>query len=204
MRERRSTAGRKTRVLYELIVKVDAQRKLKAQEETFARRGEAALQKEYAQIYGIVMRFLDKIVEVLGDEPMSLRDYQKILEAGLAEVQVGLIPPASDLYLSLTKPSEGLYLSYCKADAGGASLLPSYLVGTIRKLFPALAVRNLETEQEETEHLETMAGIRERFLKGLHRELEGRQDRAFGALYRWYKKDAKREKELERLLSAAF
>ena len=271
MRERRSTAGRKTRVLYELIVRVDAQRKLKAQEETFARRGEAALQKEYAQIYGIVMRFLDKVVEVLGEEAVSLRDYQKILEAGLSEIQVGLIPPASDqvlvgdlertrlknikylffvglneglvpkpagragilseadretlsargrelsptareemymqrfyLYLSLTKPSEGLHLSYCKADAGGTSLLPSYLVGTIRKLFPALEIRNLETEADGTEQLETQAGIRERFLKGLHRELEGIRDPAFGALYRWYGKDVERKQERNRLLSAAF
>lgn len=39
------------------------------------------------------MKFLDKVVEVLGDEPCSLRDYQKILEAGLTEIQVGLIPP---------------------------------------------------------------------------------------------------------------
>ena len=45
------------------------------------------------------MKFLDKVVEVLGDEPCSLRDYQKILEAGLTEIQVGLIPPASDQVL---------------------------------------------------------------------------------------------------------
>ena len=42
------------------------------------------------------------------------------------------------LYLSLTKPSEGLFLSFCKADAGGQPLLPSYLAGVILGLFPAL------------------------------------------------------------------
>lgn len=271
MRERRSTAGRKTRVLYDLIVKMGAQKKLKAQEENFAGRGELALQKEYSQIYGIVMRFLDKVVEVLGNEPMSLRDYQKIVEAGLSEVQVGLIPPTGDqvlvgdiertrlknikylffvglnegivpkpasgagilsetdreelsvrgrelsptsreemymqrfyLYLSLTKPSQGLFLSYCKADAGGSALLPSYLVGTVRKLFPGLVLRDLETQLGETERLETSRGIRDRFLKGLHRELEGQSDAAFGALYRWYAGDAQRKKELAKLLNAAF
>ncbi len=271
MGERKSTAARKTQVLYELIVKLEIQKKLKVQEEAFARRGEAALQKEYAQIYGIVMRFLDKVVEVLGEESMSLRDYQKVLEAGLLEVQVGLIPPSSDqvlvgdlertrlknlkylffvgmneglvpkpvsgggilsegdretlqaagkelsptareemymqrfyLYLNLTKPSRGLFLSYCKTDAGGESLLPSYLTGVIQGLFPELALRDLETQRTEVERLETLEGIQERMIQGLHRELEGQKDRIFGTLYRWYARDNARRKTLEELLEAAF
>ena len=57
MRERKAPAARRIRVLYDLIVNRKAQQKLKSREEAFALRGEAALQKEYAQIYGIVMRF---------------------------------------------------------------------------------------------------------------------------------------------------
>ena len=271
MRERKAPAARRIRVLYDLIVNRKAQQKLKSREEAFALRGEAALQKEYAQIYGIVMRFLDKVVEVLGEEPVSLREFQKILEAGLAEVQVGLIPPASDqvlvgdiertrlknirylffvglneglvpksaaragilseadrdvlsasgrelsptareemymqrfyLYLSLTKPSEGLFLSYSKADAGGSSLLPSYLAGVICKLFPELRIRDLGAEWTGTERLETPEGLRDCFLTGLHREIEGREDPYFPTLYRWYEKDGIRKRELSGLLEAAF
>ena len=50
--------------------------------------------REYAQIYGIVMELLDKLVEVLGDEAISLSDYQEILEAGFQEAQVAVIPPS--------------------------------------------------------------------------------------------------------------
>ena len=62
-------------------------------------RGQEAFAKEYSQIYGIVMELLDKIVEVLGDEKMTLAEYQEILEAGFAEASVGIIPPTADQVL---------------------------------------------------------------------------------------------------------
>ncbi len=45
------------------------------------------------------------------------------------------------LYLNLTKPSERLYLSYAKVSSGGKSQRPSYLIDTIRKLFPEIRVQ---------------------------------------------------------------
>ena len=45
------------------------------------------------------MELLDKIVEVLGDEKMTLAEYQEILEAGFAEASVGIIPPTADQVL---------------------------------------------------------------------------------------------------------
>lgn len=57
------------------------------------------LAKEYAQIYGKVMSFLDKLVDVLGEEEISFSDYQKILEAGFQEIRIGIIPPSMDQVL---------------------------------------------------------------------------------------------------------
>ena len=54
--------------------------------------GEAALPREYDQIYEIIMNLLDKMVQVLGDEKISLADYQQLLEAGFQEAQVAIIP----------------------------------------------------------------------------------------------------------------
>lgn len=45
------------------------------------------------------MRLLDKMVEILGDEKVSAREYQQLLEAGLTEAKVALIPPSSDQVL---------------------------------------------------------------------------------------------------------
>ncbi len=44
------------------------------------------------------------------------------------------------LYLNLTKPSERLYLSYAKVNSGGKTLRPSYLIDTMRKLFPGIVI----------------------------------------------------------------
>ena len=65
----------------------------------FEQQGQEAFAKEYSQIYGIVMELLDKIVEVLGEEKMTLAEYQEILEAGFAEASVGIIPPTADQVL---------------------------------------------------------------------------------------------------------
>ena len=44
------------------------------------------------------------------------------------------------LYLNMTKPSQRLYLSYAKVNSDGKGIRPSYLIDTVRKLFPQLAV----------------------------------------------------------------
>ena len=56
------------RILYAFIVKSQVWQKLKLQEEQFKKLGEKALEKEYSQIYGIVIDLLDKMVEILGEE----------------------------------------------------------------------------------------------------------------------------------------
>ncbi len=45
------------------------------------------------------------------------------------------------LYLNMTKPSHRLYLSYSAVSGSGKSLRPSYLIGTVKKLFPALETK---------------------------------------------------------------
>ncbi|MDD3277534.1 MAG: helicase-exonuclease AddAB subunit AddB [Lachnospiraceae bacterium] len=96
---RNLTVSARTKVLYDFICKNEIQKKLKVMEERFEREGATALSREYAQIYGIVMGLLDKLGEVLGEEQMSARHYQEILEAGLLEAQVGVIPPSADQVL---------------------------------------------------------------------------------------------------------
>ena len=42
------------------------------------------------------MELFDKVVQILGDEEISLKDYQQILEAGFKAARVGLLPPSVD------------------------------------------------------------------------------------------------------------
>ena len=55
-----------------------------------------SLAKEYGQVYGLVMDRFDRSVALLGEEVMGQREYAEILDAGFAEIKVGLIPAVVD------------------------------------------------------------------------------------------------------------
>lgn len=96
LKQRKKTVKDITIAVYQFMVKEELQKRLKIQEEKFQAAGEFALAKEYAQIYRILIELFEKFVELLGDEPVSLSEYCKLLDAGLAEARVGVIPPGVD------------------------------------------------------------------------------------------------------------
>jgi len=85
-----------TAALYEFGVKMDAAGKLESYRMNFEEQNMLSTAKEYQQIYGIVIELYEKLVELLGEEKLSLKEYTEVLEAGLAEAKVGLIPPGLD------------------------------------------------------------------------------------------------------------
>lgn len=98
-KEKPRTVESLTRGLYAFGVKNRMQERLKRRELLFQKQGDRAMEKEYAQIYGIVMDLMEKMVHILGGEPMTVQEYQKLLEAGLTEAKVALIPPSGDQVL---------------------------------------------------------------------------------------------------------
>ena len=96
MRSKRTTAREKTEALYELICRLEIQKKMAIYEKQFRQEKKPELQKEYAQIYGMVMGLFDKMVQLLGEEILSTEEYTEILEAGIREEKVGIIPPSAD------------------------------------------------------------------------------------------------------------
>lgn len=108
------------------------------------------------------------------------------------------------LYLNMTKPSQRLYLSYAKVNSDGKGIRPSYLIDTVRKLFPQLTVEypqnrsrieQIEGRQEGARYL--AEELRE-YADGTLQE-EERQD--FYLMYRAYEADAEGR---DRLTAAAF
>ena len=108
------------------------------------------------------------------------------------------------LYLNMTKPSERLYLSYAKVNSDGKGIRPSYLIDTVRKLFPHLAVEypqnrsRLEQIEGRQEGARYLAEELREYADGTLRE-EERQD--FYLMYRAYEADAEGR---DRLTAAAF
>lgn len=50
----------------------------------------------YGSIYGKLTVLFDKIVTILGDVKMTVREYSDILETGLDDMEIGIVPPTVD------------------------------------------------------------------------------------------------------------
>lgn len=85
-----------TKALYEFIVSQNIYQKLEAYCGQFEEEDKPLLVKEFQQIYRIMMDLFDKMVELLGDEVVTLKEYEELLDTGYSEIKVGLIPPGVD------------------------------------------------------------------------------------------------------------
>lgn len=82
--------------LYELLEQCGVQQQLKDREIALLNEGEREEAKEYGQIYAILIGLLDEMVDLLGEEKVSSREFAEILDAGFSEAKVGVIPPGID------------------------------------------------------------------------------------------------------------
>ncbi len=266
----KGTVLEETRVFYDMIVSLDAEGQLLDYETHFQEEGETALAREYAQIYRIVMDLMDKMTELLGEEHMDIREYRKILEAGMEASAIGIIPPGYDrvvlgdiersrlsdikvlflagvndgliprnvehggiisqadrelfaenkmelaptdrersfiqkfyLYLNLTKPSERLYLTWFRVDQEGKERRRSYLVETIRRMFPQFPAVRLDTQSTATQ-IVTPKSSREFFVKGLKDAKKGVVTEEWLGLYHWYNRKEEWRERIRPLLETAF
>lgn len=85
--------------LYEFLCLIGIPDQIEVQVEQFRRNGELSLADEYSQVWNTVMDVLDQTVEVIGDESFGLERFSNILEVGLAEYKIGLIPASLDQVL---------------------------------------------------------------------------------------------------------
>lgn len=99
---REAVKGKKHTVLeystaiHQFMVSMNLYAQLKEYETKFMEEGEVILAKEYGKIYEMVLEILDRFVEILGEEKMTLKEYGEILDTGFQEAKMGLIPPGID------------------------------------------------------------------------------------------------------------
>ncbi len=210
-RQKNVTVKEMSAELYRFLTGLSAQEQMQEGQRRMEEAKEEILADTYRQIYRIVMDLLDKMVSLLGEEELTVRDYTDILEAGFSAAKVGSIPPGNDcvilgdiertrldgirilfflgvndgqipkntekgsllspydrevleehsielaptpreqifmqrfyLYLNMTKPSDALYLTFARMTADGKTARPSYLIGTMQKLFSELVIEELD------------------------------------------------------------
>lgn len=96
MRKKGNTLLFYATALYELLRDCEISRQLQERAAQLKADGEMGQAREYSQVYGILIRLLDEMAELLGEETMELQEFTEILEAGLSEAKVGVIPPGID------------------------------------------------------------------------------------------------------------
>lgn len=96
MRKKGNTLLFYATALYELLRDCEISRQLQERAAQLEADGEMGQAREYSQVYGILIRLLDEMAELLGEETMELQEFTEILEAGLSEAKVGVIPPGID------------------------------------------------------------------------------------------------------------
>lgn len=90
------TASDISKALYQFIAASDLHSALLEYSDRFAEAEDYAREKEYSQIYDSFMNLLDTMAGILADEEMTVDEYTKILEAGISELKVGVIPQGVD------------------------------------------------------------------------------------------------------------
>ncbi len=95
-RDKETTVAVRTDALKQWIAHEKIGEKLQEYAERFEEKGDLSMAGEYRQVLDAVMDLLDKMGNILGDEIISVREYAQILEAGLNEEKIGLIPPGID------------------------------------------------------------------------------------------------------------
>lgn len=92
----KKTVEEYTKLLYSFMTKQNIFEKIESYRYKFQVSYMPLLEKEYKQVYGIVLDIFDHLVELLGMEEISIKEYQELLETGFSEAKVGLIPPGVD------------------------------------------------------------------------------------------------------------
>lgn len=113
------------------------------------------------------------------------------------------------LYMNMTKPSERLYLSYARISSDGKTLRPSYLIDTVKALFPYAYQGNLmEGKEPVTERImgkkDALPYVAEELRERAQGRAGGMTDEEFFSLCRIYWEDTAFRGQMEKLLQAAY
>lgn len=82
--------------LYKYMVALEVEHQLFEREKELLAEGQQTKAKEYEQIYKIVMDLFQKCISVLGNEMLSIKELEEILDAGFEAAKVAVIPPGYD------------------------------------------------------------------------------------------------------------
>ena len=96
MAKRGASAREYTEAIRKFIDEFEVQSRLEDYALDFKETGDGAMAAEYEQIYDKLSELFDRIADLLGDEKMTMAEYLELLNSGLDEIRIGIVPPGLD------------------------------------------------------------------------------------------------------------
>ena len=96
LKDKKATIKDFTLALYNFILSTNMEKRINDYVDMFEKDNKPELSKEYQQVYGVIILMLERIVNLMGEETVSPKEYVEILKAGFLEAKVGIIPPGLD------------------------------------------------------------------------------------------------------------
>ena len=131
------------RYVYEFLLDINMPETIENLVINFKNKGELDIANQYSQVFNIVVEILDQMVEIMGEESISLDKFVKLISLGFDEYELGLVPPSIDQVLVSSvdrmKNSNTKYL---------------YLIGTTDGTFPLIAKDNGLLSDNDRENLQ--------------------------------------------------
>lgn len=121
----RPAAGDKARACYDYLVALDVRGQLERRADSLLEAGRIPQAEEHAQVWNTLMALLEQIDAIMGAERMSRAEFLTVLEEGLSEASLGVIPDTSDA-LRLSPLSR----------AGGGGVHALFVLGCSEGLLP--------------------------------------------------------------------
>ncbi len=114
--------------VYEFLLDINIEETLENLINSFTEKGDLEIADEYSQVWQIVVDILDQMVELMGDEKISLDKFMKVISLGFDEYELGLVPPSMD---------QVLVSSIDRMKNANTKYL--YLIGTTDGIFPLIS-----------------------------------------------------------------
>ncbi len=85
--------------LYDFLLQIHMYEKLEDRKNELYEENRINEGDAYGQIFEKTVRLFDKIAELLGDTKMSVKEFYEIVDTGLSDIEVGVVPPTVDRVL---------------------------------------------------------------------------------------------------------
>ncbi|WP_195937667.1 helicase-exonuclease AddAB subunit AddB [Romboutsia sp. 1001713B170131_170501_G6] len=128
--------------IYEFLLEINMPTTIETLIMKFKDKGELDIANQYSQVWNIVVDIFDQIIEIMGDEKISLDKFIRLISLGFDEYELGLVPPSID---------QVLVSSVDKMKNPNTKYL--YLIGTTDGTFPLIAKDNGLLNDSDRENL---------------------------------------------------